>query len=294
VNVGAVPEDARIAKAYLYWSAWWTTDGADRDVTLTVTRPGAGGTVPVTAGRWYVIEDTGVDNTYEYSCFADVTDAVKNITAEVADTTFTVSGVDATSATACSSNLANQSSYAGWSMIIIYSSEQKEPRHIYLYDGLAFLWNAYAEFTITGFEAPEGDNEAKLTIFAGEGDSHISADSLQFKGQGDAQYQDLYDVSNTKYVFNSMSDTGGFTASQMPGQSSGQISGVDIDTYSSTRPSGGTPLSDIVQPGDTTATIKARSTGDGFMLIYLIFSVRSTNAPTDAGPQVDNMIYRIE
>jgi hypothetical protein len=293
VNVGAVPEDAKIEQAYLYWSAWWETNGADKDVTLTVTRPGAGGVVPVTASRWYILESTAVDDTYNYACFADVTDEVKNITAEVADTTFTVSDVDATTATACSSNLANQSSYAGWSMIIIYSSEQKEHRHIYLYDSLAFLWNSWAEFTITGFEAPEGDNEAKLTIFAGEGDDWIHNEYLQFKGQDDAQYQYLYDVSDTRYVFNAMSNTGGFTASPIPGQEPGQISGVDIDTYTSTRPGGGTPLSEIVQPGDTVATIKARSTGDGFMLIYVIFSVRSTRVPTDSGLQVGTMTYRI-
>jgi len=293
VNVGAVPEDAAIEKAYLYWSAWWGTNGADKDVTLTVTRPGAGGVVPVTASRWYILESTAVDNTYNYACYADVTDEIKAITGEVADTTFTVNGVDATTATACSSSLANQATFAGWSMIIIYSSEQKETHHIYLYDSLAYLWNTSAEFTITGFEAPEGDNEAKLTIFAGEGDNWIQQDYLQFRGQDDAQYQYLYDVSDTRYVFNSMSNTGGFTASQIPGQASGQISGVDIDTYTSTRPTGGTPLSEIVQPGDTAATIKASSSGDGFMLIYVIFSVRSTNVPTDAGPQVENMVYKI-
>jgi hypothetical protein len=294
VNAGAVPLDARIEKAYLYWSAWWGTNGADKDVTLTVTAPSVGGTIPVTATRWYILESPAVERTYNYACFADVTDKIKGITREVSGTIFAVSGVSATNATACSSNLANQASYAGWSMIIIYSSMQKEAHQIYLYDDLAYLWHAPdEEFKITGFEAPQGDNEAKLTIFAGEGDNWIHGDSLQFKGQDDAQYQDLYDVSNTKYVFNSMSNTGGFTASQIPGQPSGQISGVDIDTYTSTRPAGGTPLSEIVQPGDTAATIRATSDDDGFMLIYVIFSVGSTKVPTGSGFQVGTMTYKI-
>jgi hypothetical protein len=279
VNVDAVPPDARIEKAYLYWSAWWETNGADKDVTLAVTRDGTGGNTSVTASRWYVMEDAP-SNGYEYACFADVTNQVKDITTEVSGTTFTVSDVNAVAAYACSSVLANQSSYAGWSMIIIYSSKQKEARLFYLYDDLAYLWNAYAEFTITGFEAPQDDNEAKLTVFAGEGDNWLQRDSLQFKGQSSSQYEDLYDVSNTTSVFNSMSNTEGFTASQIAGQPSDQISGVDIDTYTSTRPDGGTTLSSIVQPGDTTAMIKASSiksgnaNGDGFMLIYVIFSIR--------------------
>ena len=62
-------------------------------------------------------------------------------------------------------------------MIIIYSSAEKKTHQIYLYPGCQHLYNTTSEFTITGFAAPPAEdlepgetNEAKMTVFASEGD----------------------------------------------------------------------------------------------------------------------------
>jgi len=133
-----------------------------------------------------------------------------------------------------------------------------------------------------------------MTVFASEGDG-FAAEFLRFKGQNTGYY-DLYDVSGTTGVFNSRSSASGFTPSTINTcGATGEISGIDIDTYTHTRPSGGTPLSTIVQEGDTSAKINVGSTGDGFELIYVVFSVRSTKIPVGGAEfEVGTMTYKIQ
>jgi hypothetical protein len=317
VDGGAVPDDAQIKKAFLYWTAWWTTNGADEYITLkvndTLITPtngdGIAGTEDDDPGgvfrdRYSVLETSG-SNGYQYSCFADVTAEVTGITSTVNGTKFTVGGVDAIPASSCDqSPLWLQATNAGWSMIIIYASAEKEAHQIYLYDQLSYLWDedgATAEFTILGFEAPEEDRDAKLTIFASEGDDWIDPDYARFKGQQYASFYYLGDSSSHdpnywQNVFNGYSSATGFTPEQLDGQGSGEISGVDIDTYTHT--STGTSLSSIVQPGDTQAKIRIQTVGyghgcDGIMLNYVIFSVRSTLISGGEDFEVGTMSYEI-
>jgi hypothetical protein len=275
--------------------------------TTKVTPKNAGDPLgTVLADKWYISEGSNnVQPSYQYACFADVTAQVTAITTTARGAKFTVAGVHAHPATSPSSPTDdwNRSANAGWSLIIIYSSAQKETHQIYLYAGCDHLWGSSGspdtrEFTIAGFEAPtdleSGEtNEAKMTVFASEGDA-TQAEYLRFKGQNTIYY-DLYDVSGTLYVFNSMSSTSGFTRSDISGQPTGQISGIDIDTYTRTRPSGGTPLSAIVKEGNTWAKINVGSTGDGFELIYVVFSVRSTKIPAGGAEfEVGTMTYQIK
>jgi hypothetical protein len=317
INNDAVPDDAQIQKAYLYWTAWWTTNGADTQVTLKVNgvpiTPKEVDGVPVgPAGtvlrdRQYVLSTSG-SNGYQYACFANVTNQVKAITTDVNGTEFTVGGVDAVPATRGDGTLVNQSTNAGWSMIIIYSSAELDSHQIYLYDKLAYLWNYYgasAEFTILGFEVPEGDSDAKLAIFAAEGDAWISPDHVKFRGEdtgwhylGDnGTYPSTSDPNPWNNVFNGYSSSPGFTPGELVGQPAGEISGVDIDIYTEDRY--GNPLSDYVDEGDTSASIKIETVGhgsgcDGIMLTYVVFSVRSTLVPAGEEFEVGTMTYEIK
>jgi hypothetical protein len=255
----------------------------------------------VVAGRWVISQGSSdVQPSYQYACFADVTSQVTAITEALSGATFTVAGVHAHPA-ACADSTWNRSANAGWSMIIIYSSAEKKTHQIYLYEGCEHLYNQTHEFTIAGFAAPSADdlepgetNEARLTVFASEGDAS-AAEYLGFKGQNTSYYQ-LYDVSNTTGVFNSISSAGEFTASPMyTCQATAEISGIDIDNYDRTRPlPNGMSLSDIVYPSDTSANIKVQSTGDGFEVIYVVFSVRSTAIPAGEEFNVGSMLYRIQ
>jgi hypothetical protein len=299
-----------------YVKAWLAENAYDGNAYLAVNNVKV---APINAGdpagtvvasTWYISQgSSNVQPSYQYSCFADVTAQVKDITPNLSGATFTVAGVHAHPAVAdggdCTHNKPttdwSRSANAGWSMVIIYSSAEKETHQIYLYEGCEHLYNngIPKEFTIAGFATPSGDNEAKMTVFASEGDvNNPPAEYLGFKGQQSANYYQLYDVTNTADVFNSISNPGGFTASaiSMCG-TAGTISGIDIDTYTYTHATvlpSGIALSTIVQPGDTSANIKAQSLGDGFEIIYVVFSVRSTAIPAGTEFNVGSMMYRIQ
>jgi hypothetical protein len=242
-----------------------------------------------------------------------VTDQVRSAKPDhlLSGTTFTVAGVLAHPAVIhsggkCDTNdpsiTWSRSANAGWSMVIIYSSPQKKTHQIYVYPGCQHLFNTTSEFTIAGFAAPltlepgETNNDAKMTVFASEGDVNSpAAEYLGFKGQTTAYYQ-LYDVSGNADVFNSISNFTGFTPSSISTCQTGVgiISGIDIDTYTHTNTTVGTPLYSIVHPGDISANIKVQSLGDGFELIYVVFSVRSTAVPAGTEFDVGTMMYTIK
>jgi hypothetical protein len=380
VDDGGVPSDAKVERAYLYWTAWlrgdkvweeshgtgtwqWTTcmdTGSDhpnnwencslhttptvQDVKnwlaenaydgraylavngAKVTPEHVGDPMgTVVADTWFISEGSSdVNPSYQYSCFADVT---AQVTEQLHDSpgtlpgaTFTVAGVHAhpsipPTGQDCTHNNPtitwSRSANAGWSMVIIYSSAEKKTHQIYLYEGCEHLFNngIPKEFIITGFAAPQaGDlepgetNEAKMTVFASEGDPGNENESLKFKGQQNTTYDQLYDITDTpgiytKYVFNAISSSGGFTPSEIStcgAGTTGAISGIDIDTYTATKPDGTKPLYTIVKPGDTSANIQAQSTGDGFEIIYVVFSVRSNAIPAGQEFNVGSMLYRIQ
>jgi hypothetical protein len=301
VNANAVPADARIEKAYLYWTAYQkNSKNADEEVTLKVNGMPVGTGGAVTADTSYVLEVPQVGG-WQYFCFADVTSQVKAITTQVNNTNFTVGGVSATSATAAGRNAEGWNEYAnaGWSMIIIYSSPEKETRQIYLYHDRPFaLQYTNVGFNVTGFEAPEvleGDMEAKLAVFVAEGDPHYKSDYLKFQGAQSIDFHFLGDAQETNpnpynNVFNGYSTAIGFAPSALLGQTAGTISGCDIDVYTTDKDN--IPLSNIVKPGDTSATIGLETDIDYIMLVYVVFSVRST-AALGEGFDIGTMTYKI-
>jgi hypothetical protein len=308
INLDAVPTDAQIEMAYLYWTAWWTTNGADTEATLSVNGAPVAGGGTVTANTWYVLPPPGLSG-YQYACFANVTDAVKAITTTVNGTIFTVGGVSAVPASAPDGSTQNQLANAGWSMVIIYSSQDEDVgvHQIYLYDQLAYLYAGQSVFTITGFLAPEvGTRDAKVGAFVAEGDPQRKPDYFEFKGQQFTDYVYLGDHASSTpenrtttnpwdNVYNGFSTATGFTPSTLDGQAAGTISGVDLDSY--TQDKDANPLSNIVLPNDTSANIRVNSSNtqynaDAIMVVYIIFSVRSNTPPAGEGFQVGTMMYQ--
>jgi len=171
-------------------------------------------------------------------------------------------------------------SYAGWSLIVIYSSPETKGHQLYLYDianpGFMFVesfpggaYGSNPDFDgdgspgakISGFLVPDpvGSevNAAKITCFVGEGDDGKTGDSFKVTGPSgswaylpDGTGAALNDVWNSRSV--------GVTAS-----------GIDIDTFYVTWSSG------ILEAGDTWAQVDIPTDGDGFTLSYIILSFRS-------------------
>ena len=211
----------------------------------------------ITADRSQVLVNIGVCQHpigYSYSSFKDVTELVRKFT-DQGNATYTVGGVDG--------DTGNEWSYAGWSLIIIYSSPETKGHQLYLYDDFAYShMGQNVDFdgdgqpggTISGFLVPEpiaGEvNAAKLTVFVGEGDDYYNLDYLQFNGTS------LSDGKSTNDVWNSWSL--GMTED-----------GVDIDTFYVTW------ASDLLEPGDTSAQIDLPTEIDSWNLVYIILSFRS-------------------
>jgi hypothetical protein len=172
-------------------------------------------------------------------------------------------------------------SYAGWSLVIIYSSPETEGHQLYLYDisspNFTFR-ESYPEGAsesnpdfdgdgnpgglISGFLVPQPiddeANAAKITCFVGEGDEDKTGDSFKVTGPSgsgenlpDGTGADLDNVWNSTSV--------GVTAS-----------GIDIDTFYVTWGS------TILEPNNTWAQVDIPTVGDGFTLSYIILSFRSS------------------
>jgi len=206
----------------------------------------------MTADRWWLLDNNYPD--YSYSCFKDVTEAVRLVTT-TGNANYKVIGV--------AGSTGSEWSYAGWSLVIIYFSPSEDARQLYLYDGFLYAgsWSHHT-FTISGFKAPP-EAEAKLTCFVGEGDECYAGDYIKFNG-----YYLSDEVNPQTNVWN--------------GKSSGLdglfIDGVDIDTFEVSSP--------IIQGGDTSAEIYLRTYTDCWNLCYLMLSFRDVpggNRPDRVG-----------
>jgi hypothetical protein len=206
----------------------------------------------------------GNPNGYSYACKKDVTELVRTFTTPGAggnypgNATYLVGGVNG--------DTGNQWSYAGWSLIIIYSSTETKGHQLYLYDDFLYAHNdTNIDFdddgedggAITGFIVPdpvEGEvNAAKITCFVGEGDDVWNGDSFQVNSTklwDGTEGESLNDVWN--------------------GQSLGMSAdGVDIDTFYVTWDSG------LLESGDTLAQVDLPTLDDSWNLVYIILSFRS-------------------
>jgi hypothetical protein len=217
---------------------------------------------------------------FSYVCFKDVTALVKTYSSKAPDpainhpgnAVYTVGDV-AADVISTSFNPGGYSylSYAGWSLVIVYSSVETKGHCLYLYD--TFMHSGSSENidfdedgqpggTITGFIVPdpieEEVNAAKLTVFVGEGDEQYSNDYLMFNDTK------LWDGT-----------TGSGNSAEYPnncwnGKSLGMTAdGVDIDTFYVTWES------ELLLPGHTSADIDVPTQTDEWNLIYMILAFRS-------------------
>ncbi len=215
---------------------------------------------------------------FSYVCFKDVTALVKAFSVKAPDPAvnhpgnaiYTVGGVAGDPA--IEGETEYQLAYAGWSLVIVYSSGETKGHALYLYDtfihsdgggtNVDFDNDGQPGGTISGFIVPEpieGEvDAAKLTVFVGEGDVKYTGDYLSFNGSK------LWDGTNT--TGNSQSNPNNVWNSKSLGMTA---DGVDIDTFQVTWASG------LLQQGDTSSQIDVPTPIDEWNLVYIILSFRS-------------------
>ncbi|NQT73762.1 MAG: hypothetical protein HQ553_13500 [Chloroflexi bacterium] len=226
------------------------------------------GVEEITADEYQVMQNvmSGNPHGYSYSCFTDVTGLVHEFAEDEAGGNVTGNGTYTLGSV--SADLEDQWAYAGWSLLIIYTSAETAGHQIYLYDDLMYCdENTNLDFDqdgepggiVTGFMVPEQIEEetdaARLTCFIAEGDNCYDGDYIAFNDTK------LWDGTNTK--MESLENV-------WNGQSAGMSwDGIDIDTFDITWDSG------LLEPGDTSAQIDMVTDIDSWNMIYIILSFRS-------------------
>jgi hypothetical protein len=159
----------------------------------------------------------------------------------------------------------NEWQNAAWSVLTLYTSPVTLAHQMYLFDTFGY-WNSNDDktFTLDGFLAPAGiaseSDAVKVTCFVGEGDSIYTGDNIYLNGtQLNTGSAGTAQASNN--VWNGISSSGG-VAGYPPG-------GLDLDTFTIDGHSG------IIDPADSSATVRLRTGTDVWNLVYMILSFRS-------------------
>jgi hypothetical protein len=155
-----------------------------------------------------------------------------------------------------------QWAYAGWSLIIFYSSPGLIQRQLYLYDNMIDVqYGSYTDVTDTigGFLAPP--------VISSSDTSHVS----YFVGEGDYLLGDSKVKVNNNWLGNPGNGHPNPVSDVLDSYSSGLpdliTDGEDVDTF--VLPSG------CILPYDTSATITLHTTQETYTLVYLVLSFRS-------------------
>lgn len=235
----------------------------------------------LTASRSSVVAFEKPDE-YAYASFRDVTKLVREY-AEVVENEYGLeyhTGNAKYSVGDVQADAGEYRSYAGWSLIIIYSSPATVGHYLYFYDTLAlnsgytdldFDHNGQPGGDITGFVVPkpiQGETTAAtLTCFVGEGDNDYTGDFLAFNAP--EEYRS--NPSAIPYMYKLWDGTSPEDKNNVWNSKSIGMSqpGVDIDTFTITWASG------LLEEGDITAHIDLYTGQDNWMLIYMVLSVRS-------------------
>lgn len=329
-----VPDGATAERILLYWSGWqpqapvdWGGNKSNQDalwaaakvnkVNLTVQTATTTCNLSVTAGTYQQKQTptgTGAAHGWAYSCYADVTQAVRSSAlgqdfsgaatyrvghdSSVISSTGTYQLYDWNTGEAlvnqktsyplgCPKNLDNDAdewSYAGWSVVVVYSSPQTEGHMLYLYDDFryssqsssSYKWLYYPSQTgWLSFDAPGGTGDAaRLTCFVVEGDPQYGNgqqgpydhDGIDLVNQRNARLHLDEDLDgqprDADNVWNSIGNGANPSTTAL-------INGVDIDTF--TVPWG---VSGI-QAGDNKARLEMHTGVDVWCVVYTILSFRS-------------------
>jgi len=248
----------------------------------------------ITADKWQVLENfdpmSGPQG-FSYSCFKDVTGLVQAFSnlgdgaKRTGNGTYTVGDIYG--------DTGSQWSYAGWSLIIIYSSPETQRHQLYLFDTFYYIapHTDGLKFSIGGFLVPDpivGEvNAAQITCFVGDGDGCYSGDFIAINAPnvpGD-QIPDIYklwdgiELAPTSYTPRMPNNAS--SPNNVWNSKSLEITadGIDIDTFHV--PWGDPPSDGLLKPGDSSAEVMLNyaspdPTGaELFNFIYIILSFRS-------------------
>lgn len=254
----SLPPGATVTYARLYWAALKDGNQPDTDATLDWL---GGPEQTITADDQWVIPFglPSHPNWHYYQATGDATDFVSTWGAG----DFRVSGVESLALAGVDVDRA----FSAWTLVVFYQADGEELRNLALFDGFTAidpgLAQPSAEVTLSGFVVPQGFN-AKMSAITYEGDKIYSGDHFTFNGgqQTDAQnpFDNFFNSSRSNL---GVPVSGQFDVPKFSGDP-GSMAGYDLDTVD---------VTELLNPGDTSATVGADSSLDIFFLGGFVTSV---------------------
>ncbi len=247
-----------VIAAYLYWAG---SGPGDFDVTFNQ--------LPITAERTFnaLFTSDGIEYIY-FAAFADVTQQIIN----AGNGNYTLSDLDLTAIipTYCSPP-GSGTNFGGWAVTVVYEDPSLPSNQVNIFDGLEGVSrnNQILEITLNNLMVLDSQG-AKIGFLAWEGDRGISVnETLRINGN-------ILSNPPLNPANNAFNGTNSFTGSNA-------LYNMDIDVY---------PISNYINPGDTSATIQLTS-GQDFVMVNNIITVLNTELP-DATISIDEIIGTTE
>jgi len=274
-----IPEDAQVQQVFLVWMA--SVDAAAGIDTTVRYQPPFGEEHIVTANP---VEDCDMiqfsrsGESFKYSsCMVDITEDMRqHVEVDGNPLNSWWNFGDMTVSTEDQYRL-DTTMLGAWAAVIVYRSPGITRKRLYLYKDFTRMQCGRIAMTPSGFETPAGA-EAKVTFFVGEGDEGVfgtepdcappyQTEALYFNG---TQLSDENNPEDNPY--NSTRSTN--VIPEIGCET--QVYSLDLDTYD---------VSDLLSPGDTSATVWLDTGRDVIFSNFLMVSI-DTKPPSFDIPEM--------
>lgn len=285
------PSKAKIIWAGLYWQSYlhrwdngfggsannpyrdtgWTVEEIENTInnqTILFTAPN-GVTYTISPDQTDMIEASTANYPNRgYSCFANVTDLVKN---QNPLGQYIVANIPAqegdTRGYTYNDGLGN---YGAWTLVVVYSNPSDpdgKNRNISIFDGyqkLEAASTANMSIPLSGFLTPKsGTIDSTLSVFAGEGDRNIAGDFMRFTNEAGTTYTFPSTTSGTNFFNSSIANV----PTRNPNLANNN--GIDIHTNQVGDSNGGPG---IILNNQSSGTIRLGTTQDTYFPSMIAFA----------------------
>jgi len=247
-----------IVYAGLYWGSIYQ-DSDRSPITNVKLKMPVGGYNNITGEVIYDAISTpiGSNDATPYACFADVTGLLQGL--NDAAGTYTLADV-----TASEGRLGGTGLTSGWSLFVVYADPLLPAKAIVSFDGFSAIGSGNTlDVPVNGFRTiPVGPVRAKFAFSAMEGDQRLTGDYLEINGSTMSTPQ-----RPTNNFFNSkVTNLNGEYTNRTPNSENtlGYDAGIlDIPN----------PNNNVIDNGDTSATIQLRTNADLYLYYFNAFAV---------------------
>lgn len=252
----SLPTGAKVIWAGLYWQAIVANGSFNTSMTVKI-RQEAGSNIynDVTPDRLDYLQDAGHTGYTSYSAFADVSEYFGE--GKWNEGNYTVANIPV-----YEGKIDDLGSYGAWTLVVAYTNADdpnEKFRSFSIFDGWKVIdsTNPNVDVDVTGFYTPDQtDIEAKISVFAAEGDKHISGDVLKTTNYTTGTDVTLAAVTNN--TFNSTVNGGDSRTPLLTNNN-----GIDIQTFS---------IGDYLTPKQAKMRFTFTSTQDRYWPSMIAFS----------------------